>query len=109
MSDSPELKEPTEAQIRTGYMLHRARRKSVKYVWEARKCALQAAGEAKEAGDIAAVVEIERLTGEMLTAAGNFETDLADVHNELRSMMREAGYAEITDEQFKEFGGGGPR
>ena len=103
------MKKPTEAQIMTGYMLHRARRKSVKYAWRARECLLTAATETKEAGDLRAVVDVEDLSGRIISAAGAFETALAEIHQTLIEKMEQAGYDAITDDDFKKFGGGGSR
>ena len=109
MPNKKPLKDPTPAQITTGYYLYKARNKIVEYLWQARECALVAAAEAKKAGDLKAVVQIQRETGAMLQVAGEAETEIADIHLRLRKRLKKAGYREISDKEFKQLGGGGPR
>jgi len=106
---SDKLKDPTKAQVMTGYMLSRARTKGHKYADQAAECLIEAAEEAKEVGELPALLLVAEDVADIDIASGKFRKRLAKVHKRLRRRMLKAGYREITDDDFAEFGGGGGR
>ena len=102
-------KEPTEAQIQTGYMLHRAKERADKYAKQAVACAHVAAAEAKQNGEIPALLVMGDDIADIEIALGKFKKTLTKVHKSFRRRMKRAGYREITDAEFEKIGGGGGR
>lgn len=101
---------PPDSAIRAGYYLSRARnaaKEVAEYLIEARDAVIQATPDvAKQSGMY--LMEPEpglKLIGDAL--AGTHLPGVA--HDNLRRLLKERGYRDITLDDFKKYGGGGDR
>ena len=105
MSD---LREPPQAAIMTGYMLEKAQRRYLKYLWDAFQCLTETIQEMKDNGDDVNLIDVANEREAILSAMAD-AMEVSRIHRSLSEKLLEYGYRKITDADFAQHGAGGSR
>ena len=94
--------------VMVGYNLEKYSRKGTAYLWKAFRCVSTAVRQAKELGEDVQLLDLveER---QMIIDQIKHTLEAQKIHKSFCIRLEEAGYRQITDEDFDKLGAGGLR
>lgn len=94
-----------DSAIQMGYMLEKAERKYIEYLWQALECMKQGVIDIKADGKELNLLDLHQEREILFQAMANAQ-EIKRVHKRLAKVCLELGYDKPTDQDFGQFGAG---